>query len=284
MHENARKTSRSPIRARGPFNASVNAVSSAFGSRVTNSRSPPPPRKGSISPVVARRGTVSQSDANRTAHITSVALAAREARHPSPAPSYSPPSAVPQNSSSINLTTDQLFSADVNVAVALEVNHLRAIANEERRRREQAEQESTDLRRRLRLATEEAKTWREKCKLLESDLKEMRISESRRSSAASQSLDSEKTSSPASVEIIDCNLDTPLYEAELSAIESALDKVYVQRATLTADLEHMRQRLLATLDGNAEALSMRKLDLTAPAASPRGPVPPAMSPRDVANA
>lgn len=54
-------------------------------------------------------------------------------------------------------------------------------------------------------------------------------------------------------------LEEPLYEAELSAIESALDKIYFQRATLTGDLEHIRQRMLSALEeGAGEVLPVQK--------------------------
>lgn len=79
------------------------------------------------------------------------------------------------------------------------------------------------------------------------------------------------------------NFEEPLHEAELSAIEISLDKIYVQRAALTSDLERIRQQLVATMDADARDFTVAIDGLPPPATSPRGPVPPAMSPRAVAS-
>lgn len=119
---------------------------------------------------------------------------------------------------------------------------------EERRRREAAEREAADLRKRLRIASDEVRLWREKCELLETDLTELRVPlhlEPRSGQLPLASSGCRPVESGASGQ----SFADPLYEAELSAIENALDKIYVQRKSLTGGLEQIRQRMQESLDG-----------------------------------
>lgn len=130
----------------------------------------------------------------------------------------------------------------------------------------------------MRLASDEVRIWREKCELLEADMAEMRTSPRVEEPRDFKSLD---PTFDLSLSIV--NFDEPLHEAELSAIEISLDKIYVQRAALTSDLERIRQQLVATVDADVRDFTAAIDGLPPPAASPRGPVPPAMSPRAVAS-
>lgn len=130
----------------------------------------------------------------------------------------------------------------------------------------------------MRLATDEVRIWREKCELLEADLADVRASASVEKSRDIKSL------GPAfDLGLSIDNFEEPLHEAELSAIEISLDKIYVQRAALTSDLERIRQQLVATMDADVKDINVAIDGLPPPAPSPRGPVPPAMSPRVVAH-
>jgi len=111
-----------------------------------------------------------------------------------------------------------------------------------------AEREVADLRKRLRLAGDEVRIWREKCELLEADLREFKgaVGIGQREDSNAVPTRGLQTSG-----ISGETLEEPLYEAELSAIESALDKIYFQRAAQTGDLEQIRQQMLTTLQENA---------------------------------
>lgn len=123
--------------------------------------------------------------------------------------------------------------------LALECAQLRASANEERRKREAAEKEAADLKRRLKLASDEVRIWRGKCELLEADLQEQRLLAESRHVTGNIVEDGGESGD-------DC--DEPLYDAEISAIENALDKIYMERATLTSDLDRVRHRMLTALE------------------------------------
>jgi hypothetical protein len=161
----------------------------------------------------------------------------------------------------------------------------RSLLGEERRRREAAEREASDLRKRLKLANDEIRIWREKCELMEEDLTELRATAS--SEPRHQNLFGAAGFEAFDAGISNENFEEPLYEAELSAIEGALNEIYVSRATLTGDLEQMRRQMLATLEfgmgSTGEVVPGIGGMPSPPAASPRGPVPPAMSPRATAN-
>lgn len=134
-----------------------------------------------------------------------------------------------------------------SATLALECAQLRSTANEERRRRESAEKEATDLKRRLKLANDEVRIWRGKCELLEADLLEQRmLSESRREQS-NHVQDGGESSEDG---------EEPLYDAEISAIEIALDKIYMERSSLTSDLDRVRKRMLGAIEaGGAEPTS-----------------------------
>jgi len=131
------------------------------------------------------------------------------------------------------------MKAEQVATLALECAQLRASGNEERRKREAAEKEAADLKRRLKLATDEVRIWRGKCELLEADLQEQRLLVDSRPQTGNLIEDGGESGD-------DC--DEPLYDAEISAIENALDKIYMERATLTSDLDRVRRRMLTALE------------------------------------
>lgn len=104
-----------------------------------------------------------------------------------------------------------------------------------------SDHEVTELRKRLALANEEARIWRQKCELLEVEL--------------------QQHSTPASFDPgpavgTDKNrisAEEALLEAHATAIESALDKIYSQRAMLTKEMEVLRQRMRAALEAEEDA-------------------------------
>lgn len=103
---------------------------------------------------------------------------------------------------------------------------LRLERADERRRREAAEREVTELRRRLRTSADEARFWRDKCEALEASAGLGRAPPS----AALQA-------------------DEPVpFEAELVAIEHAVDQLCAQRVASSGDLDEVKRQLLVALE------------------------------------
>jgi len=133
--------------------------------------------------------------------------------------------------------------------LAEECARLRLERADERRRREAAEREVAELRRRLRVSADEVRLLKGKCEVLEADLLEQK-----------GGLDGQQGQIRVLAGSDACGLSPEgqggdgegqlFCEAELEAIESAVERLCLQREALTGDVLDVRQRLLAALDGS----------------------------------
>lgn len=114
---------------------------------------------------------------------------------------------------------------------AEECMRLRLERADERRRREAAEREVTELRRRLRRAADEVRFWREKCEAVEAS-----TSFGRPVPRGGATRETEVEEEPG------------VLEEELVAIESVVDQLCQQRAAFTGDLEEVKRQLLVALE------------------------------------
>lgn len=128
--------------------------------------------------------------------------------------------------------------------MAEECARLRLERADERRRREAAEREVAELRRRLRLSADEVRLLKGKCEALEADVLEHRggLEGRQGQSRGFAGGDAEAQGGDGEEELF-C-------DPELSAIESAVERICAQREALTGDVLNVRQRLLAALDGS----------------------------------
>lgn len=263
--------SRSPLRAHvNPSSGaglhgsgSTGSLTAAFGLRSnsrTYSRSPPPPKPASAvaSPSGSRRGLLGSSQlasaAAHSAHVASfadAALAAREARHPTPPggrqatpPRISTstsrsPHVFPRSGSARSLPRPPV--EDSSDLLGLSAEALRAIIGKERRQREVVELEALDVQKRLKFAEDEVRLWRDRCEELEAGA--TGVTDSRAGKPRLEPLQGVQA-----FNVSGNSFEGQPYDAELSAIEGTLDKIYTQRATLSGNLENMRQQMLMTLE------------------------------------
>lgn len=120
-----------------------------------------------------------------------------------------------------------------------ELARLHLESAEERRRREAAEGEAAELRHRLKLASDEARLWRERYEQV------LELEAGRRLCEPRQRNDGKAATSAAHGEGEDEEDDD--CDGELADLEGAVDALCAQRAALDGDLEKVRRHLFGIL-------------------------------------
>jgi len=140
------------------------------------------------------------------------------------------------------------LQAAAAAAAEEECVRLRLERADERRRREAAEREVVELRRRLRRAADETRFWREKCEDLEATSGLLGSKPPPRAGAPGAPTSRLTAWAAQAATGADEAEEEEPFEEELAAIESVVDQLCSQRAAFAGDLDEVRRQLSMALE------------------------------------